>query len=441
MPYRTMTAWLLATWAVLMLLADHPPAFLYDAAQYWSGAAAVVEGRNVYLQGGLASRGAFTSVIYVPAYLVSRLAGGGVDTDGWAVAGENALFVALLGAVVIPLLLRRVVTVRRRHVALSALLTGLLLSGFVPYPLMDLPAVGSIVLAILLLCQPRWWSVLAGGAALALAVNLRPAYAPPALLVLLIIAILHWRRAPLAVVGGGVVLGAQAVYGAAQTGVTSVLPPSAELVTQIQFAFSPYVVRYDTVPFTAEDPRMWHCSPAMAESLGDRVITSSPDLLGFYVGALPDSALLAVQKVAASLHWTWATPYAEAGEQALRPLGVLVILVMSIGVVALVPLARGRLRESAPIAALIALAAGSIVTLVGSTPEARFALPLLVAGIIGAVGATARWWRRDVLTTRAFWAAAACAALLAALVAGAGWQALQQDSPRGEMTAETCRVA
>jgi hypothetical protein len=436
-----MAAWFLGTWAALALLATRPPAFVYDASMYWAGATAVVEGQHVYVNGGLDFRGVFTSVVYVPAYFVSQVAGGGPVADGWAVAGQNALLVALLGAVVIPLLLRRVVTLRARHVTMSSALTGLVLSGFVPYPLMDLSAMIAIVLAILLLTERRWWAVLAGGVLLALAMNLRPAYAVPAVLVLLVVAMTDWRRSPLAVVGGAAVLATQYVYGAAQSGISSVMPPTTRLVTQIQFNYSPYVVRYDTVPFTAEDPRLWHCSPAMAETLGDRVITSSGDLLGFFVDSLPGSALLAVQKVAASLHWNAATPYGQDGQGALRPLGVLVIALTAAGLVALVPLLRRSPGGRAPVAACIALALGSMVTLVGSTPEARFALPLVAAGLVGTVAAVARWWHRDVVSTRGFWVAAACAAVLAVLVAGVGWQALQQDSTRGEMTADTCRTA
>ena len=81
------------------------------------------------------------------------------------------------------------------------------------------------------------------------------------------------------------------------------------------------------------------------------------------------------------------------------------------------------------------------VTLVGSAPEARFALPIVVAGIVGVVAAVARWWGPGLSWTRSLVVGVVCAVLLTGLVAGLGWRALQHDVPRGDLTVETCRQA
>lgn len=436
LPRRTMVVCLVVSWAVLLVLRDPTPAFVFDAAQYWSGAQAVAQGTNVYDAGGLATRGVLTAYVYLPAHAAATLLGGSVAAGSWAVLVQNALLVSLLGAAVIPMLLRRVVTVGSLHVVASSALTTLLLSGFVPYPLMDLPAMVSVMLAVALLAERRWWTALVGGGLLGVAVNLRPAYAAPVALVLLVVLVARWRRAPFVVVGGAAVLGVQAAYGWAHTTVVSALPPMSKIVSAIQFQYSAYGVRYDTIPFTAQDPRLWHCSRPMAEAVaGQPPPATSGEMLSVLVHTLPQSALFAIDKVSAALHWSWAVPYATPGEQALRPLGLLVIAVSCAGLVALLALLRtGAIERMVPMA-LVALTLGVAATLVGASPEARFALPVVVGGIVGAVASLDRLrgpWSRQLVI------AIGLAGILTVLVAALGWRALQHDVPRGDLTVEAC---
>ena len=106
-----MATFALASMVALVVLRDPAPAFVYDAAQYWSGAQAIVQGTDEYTLGGLSIRGVFTSVVYLPAYALAQALGGSVVAGAWAVMAQNAFFIGFLGAVVIPLLLRRVVTI------------------------------------------------------------------------------------------------------------------------------------------------------------------------------------------------------------------------------------------------------------------------------------------------------------------------------------------
>ena len=441
LPYKTMAVSLIAAWVGLVLVRDPAVAFLYDAYQYWSGASAVGSGGNVYDDGGLATRGVLTPLVYVPAFFLARLAGGGPVDATWAVLIQNSFLIALLGAVLIPALLRRVVTIGPLHVVLSTALTAVALSGFAPYPVMDLPAGVCVVAGVLLLCQARWWSWIAGGAFLAAAVNLRPAYALAAVLVVAAVAIVRWPRAPLGAVGAAAVTGIQAVYGHVRADVWSPSPPLADLVRSVQYQYGAYGTRYDTIPFTDGAPQLWHCNPGMADAMGGRPMPESAGgLLGIMVDTFPTSAVLALDKVTASLHWSAATPYARPGDQALRPLGILVIVLSCAGFVALVGLLRGRADRSVPLA-LIALVLGVAVTIVGAAPEARFALPLVATGIAGVVAAAAHWGHRRLSWTRPLVVGVVAASLLTVLVAGLGWRALQHDVPRGDLTVEICQQA
>lgn len=435
-----MIGWLIVSTAVIVLVRDPAPGFVFDAAYYWAGADALTDQQDAYVVGGLDYRGLFTVFVHLPAILVSHAFGSSVTAASWIVLVQNSLLIATLGAVIVPLLVRRFVAVRHEHVALSAMLTVLLLSGFAPFPLMDLAALVCAALAVLLMSGPRAWPALAGGGFAGLAMNLRPAYALPLVLVLLVVFATRWRRGPLALLGAGGVLAAQTLYGWMRAGVISPMPPESTKVAEIQMKYAAYGVRYDTIPYTAEDPRLWHCSPAMADAVAGNLPTSTSGLLQVFVDALPSSAQFALDKVAATLQWSWATPYADPGDQALLPLGVVVATVSCAGLLALMALLRTRGDGRMVAWALVSIALGVAVTLVGSAPEARFALPVVLVGIVGSLVAIARW-RPSAMPTRStgIWVVSAVA--LSAIVIALGWHGLQHDLPRGDMTVEQCQAA
>ena len=343
---------------------------------------------------------------------------------------------------VVPALLRRVVTIGPAHVGLSTAITGLALSGFAPYPVMDLPAVVCVAVGVLLLCEVRWWSWILGGGCLAAAVNLRPAYVLPAVLILAVVAIVRWPPAPLGVVGAAAITGVQAMYGHVRADVWSASPPLADLVRTVQYQYGAYGVRYDTIPFTNGDPRLWHCSPGMADAMrGQPMPTSASGLLGVMVDNLPTSAGLAMDKFTASLHWSTATPYSHPGEQALasprhlRHPGQLRRFRRAGGVASKsyrplgTPRARGddtrgsgdprrlpspeprcpcRWSSRGPPASLPPRRGGAIATCRGR-------------------GHSSSAWGPPCSSP--------------AWSPGSGWRALQQDVPRGDLTVEVCQQA
>src|SRR5947209_5908688 len=78
-------------------------AFVYDASMYWSGSAALFTKVSTYAVGGLGSRGALSPLVYAPAAAVDLMIPG---SGRAAVLVENAAILAVVGAVVLPLIAR-----------------------------------------------------------------------------------------------------------------------------------------------------------------------------------------------------------------------------------------------------------------------------------------------------------------------------------------------
>ena len=258
----------------------------------------------------------------------------------------NALVLALMGAVLIPALVSRVTELRIRHVVTSGALTTGLLSGFAPYPSMDLVSGGLILLGILLLDLRRpWWNAL-GGVLLGAAVNLRPAHVAAAVAMVVVYAVLRRWRVVMVVAGVAVGLVPQVLYNAHRGLPLSAVPRDARLISEIQLLYSGYGVRSDTVAYLDQDPvsgtatRRWPAPWAI-------IPTSTSDLLKVFVQNIPTSAGFALEKLVGTLQWSWQTPYAGPGTPGWTVLGVLTLLVSMVGLAGLLvscawPSARPR---------------------------------------------------------------------------------------------------
>lgn len=437
--------WLAIVAGVLLVRAP-TPAFLYDAAVYWTGALTLVTGGDVVAAAALDVRGVLTPGAYAPAALLHhRFA---VD-PAMAVLVQNAVMIGVLGAVVLPLLVGRLTALRPVHVVACAALIALTLSGFAPHPLMDVPALLLVSVGALAITSRRCWALLPGGAALAAAVVLRPAYALPAILVVLAVAALGWRgwrgvrAAALTALGTALALGAQVLHGWRESRVVSVLPADSDRITDVQLRYAAYGVRYDTVTSGGGDPRLWHCSPDMARAAVDHLPDSNGELFSLYLSSLPDSAVLALHKVAGTLQWSWSTPHADPGSQAMLPLGILVTALVCAGGAALVAFvgsdrSNGASARPRTAVTLLALAVGVMVTTVGSAPEARFAAPLLAVGIVGCVATLGSWRTPGRETDRLDTRGGAAALVLTGVVLALGGQALADPLPPGDLTPEVC---
>lgn len=73
--------------------------FVYDAARYFNGSLALFTHADAAREGDLDFRGALTPVVYAPAALAEHLVTG---AGRYGVLVQNALLVAVIGAVLLP---------------------------------------------------------------------------------------------------------------------------------------------------------------------------------------------------------------------------------------------------------------------------------------------------------------------------------------------------
>jgi hypothetical protein len=158
-------------------------------------------------------------------------------------------------------------------------------------------------------------------------------------------------------------------------------------LSNMQALYASFVVRYDTYVSGGTTSQLFYCDPRLAADVhADKdYVRSTGDLAGWMLSHLPHSLVFSGQKVAAALHWPLSTPYYAPGAAVN---GVFAGLITAIAVVGAVGLARATFRAGprqatlAQVAAVVAWA-GSLLTLVTSAPETRFATPLVVIGIGG----------------------------------------------------------
>ena len=417
------------------------PAFIYDAAQYWNGAAAIIAGNSPLVPGGLTTRGVFTAFVYLPPAFVTGLIGPSAAV--WTVLAWNAL----LGAVVSVVLVPRIAGLFSSHprarppasrIWISALVGGFVLSGFARFPLVDVWA-AALALAGLygLMVGRRWWWLSLAGASLTAAVNLRPAMIAP---VLLAVAFLMLTRSkPIAIAAPAMALAAapQVLFNVLKWGLWSPVPHDTVPLSIVQAEPAPYTLRYDTVAFSNQAPQQWYCDPHYAALLArDAKPGNQLEVVASAFRHLPDSLWFLVRKAAVNLQWSLATPYGNPPGEATDPMAYVILSVSVLGLAALILRAvRSRSDRTALVTTLAMLAFwfGALATIVFSTPETRFALPLVLVGLIGIVSAVPqqivfRGPSRGALVT------IGCALLIAVGLFLAGTEALGLHMPPGPLT-------
>ena len=414
--------------------------FLYDASYYWDAALALVAGQGAPESDGnyYALRGVWTSVTYAPAAVLGNI--GGETVAGVAVLFQNALFLAAVAAFLVPAVLRPWYPSLGRPARWAAGgLVWLTLQGFAPYPLVDVYAAAAVLLAVALCARGDVRCLLGAGLLLGYAVNLRPAYVPAAVL-LIVFAVVTSRLRAAAVAGGMVAaLVPQLVYNLATTGAFSIAPRTTGRLVELQAGYAAYTVRYDTYAWQMEtSARQFFCAPGMAQSVGD-LPTSTGELLRTFVVNLPGSALFALEKAAAALHWPVATPYSthSPGTNALFAVAVTLITVVGCAFLICTPFLRrageapGAARAGIRVAAVVV---SGVVMLVGSATESRFAVVLVLVGVIGVTGLVEAL---PVRLSRHRWLVGVTAALALATI-GLGYAGLAHPAPPGDVTPEIC---
>lgn len=421
----------------------HGPAekFVYDAAQYWAGAQALATGGNVFKAGGLGMRGALSAVVYLPATAVRLLTGASPYA---VVLVQNALLVAWLGTMLIPRIAGLLVTTSKRHVWISAILSALLLAGFAPYPLLDLWAVALMLAgALLLLGRKSPWLLACGGLVIAVAINLRPAYIVPAALAGIVWMTFFWRKAHWPALGAAIAFAPQVITNMVVMGSWKPWPTLTSKIAAIQAQYAGYTIRYDTIAYVeSPSPRQFFCSPELASTAGAQFPKGTGELVVFFANSFPESLSFMAQKVAASLSWSLATPYEAPPSGGIGLMAIAVATVSSVGFLALIwHFFRRQAGSRGPvIPVLLAVWLGSVATLVFATPETRFALPILLIGLIGCAVATSRVTSRLPMTVVAVaWGEGV--AVLVVLLLWLGTAGLSHPAPPGDVTAAICRVS
>lgn len=414
------------------------PEFVYDAAQYWGGAVALVAGDGPVAPGGLATRGVFTAFVYLPPALLTGVLGPGVAA--WAVLAWNAALAAAVSVLLLPRLAQLFTSEPAQppvisRVWVSTLLGSFVLSGFARFPLVD---VWSTSLALAgfygLAVGKRWWTLSLAGFALVVATNLRPSLLAPVLLAVLILAILRWRSVAIALPAACLALCAQLALNVREWGLWSLTPPETGPLMAVQARWGAYALRYDTVTVDGHAPQQWYCDPAYAKLLlGDATPQNQLGVVSSAFQHMPDSIWFLFRKAAASLHWSLATPYEYPPDNTWSWMAVLVLAIAAVGLVSLVTHTwRVRQDRMALVTSLGMLGFwfGALGALVVSTPETRFALPLVLVGLIGLVAAVPARVRL-VAPSKAQILGAAVSLLLFLALFVAGAEALGHNLPAG----------
>jgi hypothetical protein len=406
--------------------------FRYDARGYWAAAGSLVGATEPVPDGFWDLRGVLSSVVFVPAQLVSGALG--PASAGFAVLVQNAVVIAAVATFLLPALVRPWVSLSFASRAAGALALALATRGFAPYPLVDLYAAIALLGAVTLLYRRSLLALLTAGALIGVAVNIRPAYLLPSAL-LAVVVVLHRRvRALLVAAGALVALLPQVVYGAVVHGTFGVMPAGSAALVGLQTSYASYTVRYDTA-VTAHLPQQFFCSPGMAAGMQE-LPTTATDLVRTFLTELPGSAVFALEKVGAALHWPLSVPYLVPAPGVNAVFAVLITAVCVFGIARLV---GGRPSPTAGTGArtLVAVVAvASVATLVSSATEARFALPLV---LLGAAGITVLV-ERPLAPRASRWdqVLSAVALLVTVALLVLGWTGLSHPAPPGDVTPEIC---
>lgn len=410
--------------------------FAYDARAYWHANLAVLGAGELTVADYFDLRGVWTAVTFVPSALAT--AAFGESAAGISVLSQNSVMIAWTAAFLVPraVALWQAPSTRTRWAGAALVCVGL--QGFAPYPMVDLYAAVAALAAVVLLAARSGGGIAAAGALLAYAVNLRPAYVPVVVLLVLAAAMTGRWRSAWAIPGAAVALAPQVVANLVRHGTFSVTPFASENLVALQASFAAFVVRYDTAPGREASPQQFFCSPSMASGL-DSLPTTTAGLVSAYLRHLPESLLFAVEKIGAALHWPLSIPYlvARPGVDALFAVTITLVAVVGCTYLVVSPLmgrADSARRGKGPWASATAVVVASVATLAGSATEARFALPLVLLGVVGVAGLAGADKR---VRFRHRWVVGGAVLLAVGLVA-AGYAGLAHPAPPGPVSQAMC---
>jgi hypothetical protein len=411
--------------------------FEYDASAYWSGAKAVAGTAPPISEGFWDFRGILSSIVYVPAAVLAGILG--PTFDGFSVLLQNSLFFAWFAAFLLPKCIEFWRPVSTRTVALGAFLTWVVMSGFAPYPLVDAyPAIAAIAIVVLFRLESRA-ALAAAGVLGGISVNIRPAYIVGIVgLAAVALVLRRWVGILFAL---GVLIGLipQLILNVVSFGTWTLWPTASSSLVALQTGFAAYIVRYDTF-LGAAAPQQFYCSPDMARQLETPLPGTAGELAAAFITHMPSSIVFALQKIGAALHWPYTTPYTvpSAGLDGLFATSITAITVLGIASLiysAIRTRGLGSTGIRAHWAALATIVIGVTIMIVASATESRFALPLVLVGIIGCAN-LADLDPREAWGRHRWWIIFSVLAVFA--VGLIGFTGLQNPAPAGVVDQGIC---
>lgn len=365
------------------------PALKFDAAVYLRGSMALVSGGDVYAAGDLVLRGAWTPIIYTPAAAINQVLGSGGYGRGLYVVVllQGALLAAAICVLLLPAVMR--IWFPQNSVSLTICVTVgyFVMRNFAPYSLMDVWAIALALLAICLLARRGIATLFFAGLALGVCANLRPSYLLTAVAIT-IITVAYLRFRGLMILVGLVV--AQIPQVAVNWFVDREMTPfPVELasVSRQVGSLAPFVIRYDTIAYgPSPQGGQLFCDPAMVRIALDKLPSSAIELVTVFVAHPFQAGWFLIQKFGAILLWPLTVPYFEWIPIFNLLFGVVIVLITTLGISSLVLTRRESPTLSLPRAATLAIIVGVLVNLVRYPVETRYAIPLVLIGIVGVAG-------------------------------------------------------
>ncbi len=382
---------------VVIITGDKP--FYFDSGEYWElGNTFISHNHFSLLNFDSAIRGYLWPLV---AHLLHQVALGLAWSSSLTVRFFNAAALALLGSVLAPKLAE--VLWPRWHwgvVRRSALASLLLIfwSGYLAFPLSDLPALALGLLALVALTHRNSpaWSALAG-ASCAAAIDMRPSYvllAPAALA----LCVWHWYderasqpawRPTLCL---GLLVGAFALVSLPQSlashrhfATWSFLPGTAAHLTTFQLTEGLRLERYETYVGAGHGPQMLYVDQAGQQLLGKEpghVITSTGQYVDLILSHPAAMASLFLRHIVNGFDQRYTTPYVarlNTGSHRLLRLASFTLLFLAL-LRLLWPAARRSLgRATWRYAAALLL---GCLTAVPSAMETRYLLPAYLLGYL-----------------------------------------------------------
>ena len=410
----------------------------YDAVGYWGAAQGIVGTVPFEIDGYYSFRGTLTGVVYIPAAALTAILG--PQTAQFSILLQNAVFLGWFAAFFLPKFIAywKPITIKTRWVA--AFLVWVVTAGFAPYALVDLYPAVAIVVALYLLRFDKWFHIFFAGVLSGAALDIRPAFLVSA--ILLGVVVLVWKRwkGAFFALGVFVALIPQVVVNLVTSNEWGLLPTASSSLVALQAGYASYIVRYDTF-LGAASPQQFFCSPAMANQLqGTALPTSTGELASTFLANMPNSIVFSLQKIAAALQWPLASPYNVPAPGLDELFSLTITAVTTIGLLALLRLAiKSRGKWTSGLwqnwAALTVVTLSSVITLVGAATETRFALQLVLIGVVGCLTLplvspreawrSGRWW---IVTS----------VILVLVVSFFGYKGLSHPAAPGDATQAVC---